>query len=238
MTNITDTNRSETNLVSVITGYLIVSCLYVLGIYLHIKIIIVSKREKDMTWKIDITNSLLVIISYTFNIFMHTITYIIEDLHSYTSEWFCYASLVILHYSLLLYISSHSTVISMLKYIVIVYGEKIRDFGKEQIIEIFFWFNILHPMLDIVLRSIIRPDFWVLYGGFTQINRCLGTTNNTATLLSLCDFPKPMHQDSFGYTLYIFKRVICVLQTVILYANGWQLFDMFFYCRIFAYARR
>ena len=237
MTNITDTNRSETNLVSVITGCLIVCCLYAIGIYLHIKIIIVSKREKDMTWKIDITNSLMVIITYTFSIFMHTITYIIEDLHSYTGEWFCYASLAIL-YSLVIYISSHSTVILTLKYIVIVHGEKIRNFGKEKIIELFFWFNILHPMLDIVLRLIIRPDFWFVYGGFTQINRCLGSTSNTTTLLSLCDFPKPMHQDSFGYTLYISKRVICVLQTVMVYANSWQLFDMLFYWRIFAYARR
>ena len=247
---------SETNVASVIIGYLIVSCLYAIGLYLHIKIILVSKREKDMSWKIDITNSLLLMITYTFCMFMHTITDIIEDLHSYTSEWFCYAYLIMLHYSLLLYIPSHSTVISMMKYIVIVYEENIRDFGKEKIIELFFWINLFHPILDITLRSIIRPDFWsvALHSGwyilvgednflgedFTQDDNCLGfarvcTSCKTTTLHDLCDFPKPMLQD---YTLYIFKRSICWVQTVIMYANSWQLFDVFFYCRIFAYARR
>ena len=39
----------------------ILLCAYIIGVHLHIKIIQVSKKEKELTWKMDITNSIIVI---------------------------------------------------------------------------------------------------------------------------------------------------------------------------------
>ena len=161
----------------------------------------------------------------------------IPDLHLYTGKWFCYINLVISYY-LLLYIGGHSAIIALMKYIIIVYDGKVRVFGREKIIEIFFWINFIHPIIAIALSLILRPDFLLAYGGWKQINSCLGNTGNTNRLLSLCDFTKPLHPHSFEYTLYILRRVICVLQVLIIYFLSWNLFDVLFYCLIFAYARR
>ena len=237
MSNITDINTYEPNLTNEITVALIVLCLCVIGSYLCIKIIIVSKRDKEMAWKIDITNSAMLIILYTNAVFMHTITYMIPDLHLYTGKWFCYVEMFISCY-LITYQIRHSTVIAMLKYIIIVHDDKARDFGRKTIIKIVFWINLLHPTIDIALHLIVRPDFLWAYGGLQQINNCLGNPGNPIRLHTLCDFTEPLQKYSFEYVFYILKYVICWLHVVIIYVFIWNLLDVVLYCKIFAYARR
>ena len=82
---------------SVVVGILAI-CFYVIGMYLHTKIIIICKKEKQVTWKLDITNSISLMVAFTYNILLHFATYMIPDLYLVTGEWFCYASKVIIHY--------------------------------------------------------------------------------------------------------------------------------------------
>lgn len=243
MNNETDTNITGPNTTSTISVLLVVICLYVIGLFLHAKIIIISKREKDMTWKLDVTNSVILIIHYTYAILMHTGTYIIQDLHTHTGKWFCHVSHAITYYGIL-YSVGHSLIISMMKYILIVYDEKIRDFGKDKVKEIFFWANLLHPIIWTALHLILKPDF----DGFTPINRCLGNTqnnlrqgNNTSSIIDrffLGDFYEPPHQNSSEYAIYIFKQVLSVLYTTSSYLMVINFFDMVLYCKIFSYMRR
>ena len=237
MSNITDINSYEPNLASEITVALIVLCLIVIGSYLCVKIIIVSKRDKEMTWKLDITHSVMIIIIYNNAIFMHVITYMIPDLYLYTGEWFCYVEMFIGYY-LNTYLSRYSALIAILKYIIIVHDEKTRHFGREKILQIFFWINLLHPTIEIALQLIVRPDFLWAYGGLQQINNCLGNPGNPIRLHTLCDFTEPLQKYSFEYMFYILKYVICWLHVVIIYVFIWNLVDVLLYCKIFAYARR
>ena len=237
MSNITDTNSSEHNLAGEITVALTGICLYIIGVYLHVKIIIASKRDKEMTWKMDITNSVMIIIMYTNAIFMHTITYMIPDLHLYTGKWFCYVEMFISCY-LITYQIRHSTVIAMLKYIIVVRDDKARDFGRERIIQLFFWINLLHPTIEMALHLIVRPDFLWAYGGLQQINNCLGNTENPTKLHTLCYLTQPLNQYSFEYTVSILRQIICWLHVIIFYVLLWNLLDVFLYYKIFTYARR
>ena len=41
---------------------LIAVCVYGISVYFHFKIIKVAFKEKDMTWKLDITNSLILMV--------------------------------------------------------------------------------------------------------------------------------------------------------------------------------
>ena len=43
--------------ITIIISLIIVIFLYLVGVCLHIKIIIVSNKEKSITWKLDVTNS-------------------------------------------------------------------------------------------------------------------------------------------------------------------------------------
>ena len=60
-TTIEDDNNDENDIALNILIEVLMMTFYSIGIVLHIKIIKVSKKDKDLTWKIDISNSILVI---------------------------------------------------------------------------------------------------------------------------------------------------------------------------------
>ena len=89
--------------------------IYFWGVYFHLKIVEVSKKDKDITWKLDVANSIMIILIYSRSITMHCITYIIRDLYKYTGQWFCYVFKVLGIYSTF-YLYGHALIISLTKY--------------------------------------------------------------------------------------------------------------------------
>ena len=88
--------------------------IYLIGLYLQIKIIMISKQDKDMTWKIDIAHSIVMIIYYAFIISIETTTRVIPKLSDFTGSWFCYFALYLRLYGMIS-ISGHSLFVSMHK---------------------------------------------------------------------------------------------------------------------------
>ena len=216
---------------------MLMMCIYVIGLYLHIRIIVASKEEKDLTWKIDVTNSILVILLFGHKMLIHSLTYSVQDLHIYSGDWLCYTSKVVIHYTLL-YNGGHSMIISMMKYLIIVHDSKFR-FHKENLQTAFFYINILHPVLFIAVHLILVPDFYVVYGGFASINRCLGKSNlNKTKWWSLCDFSAPIENTATSNAIAFIKEYICKGQVILIYVIAYNLMDIFFYCKTFAYMRR
>ena len=222
---------------------LVATIVYFIGVYLHGRIIQVSRKEKFVTWKLDVTNSIVLIAHYMHKLLMYGITYVIADLYTYTGGWFCYASKVLAYYGNL-YTAGHSAIVSILKYVIIVYWRKARDFGNDNVKNIFFVLNFLHPALTILLHLIIVPDFFWAYDSFQHFDRCLGDpkgnwvlqTNRSQTKLhSLCHFDAPLDENYIQYTIYILRSSVCWIQFCTLYAISWNLFEIFFYCRIFIF---
>ena len=221
--------------------------IYCVGLYLHIKIIIISRKEKGMTWKLDITNSCMLMFHHTHCIFMDGITFVVPDLYMYTGEWFCYTSKVFMYYGNL-YTAGHSMIVSILKYVVIVHWQKARNMGHERIKEIFFWINLLNPTFAISIFLIVRPDFIVVHDGFARIDRCLGDPknfygpNSNKTQMkthNICQsFDEPSHEHYFAYAVYILKNSVCWMQVIALYIMFWNFVEMLIYCRVFSFMRK
>ena len=151
------------------------SLTFFIGIFLHVRIITLSKREKDLTWKLDVTNSSLSIAHFT--IVLYGITYAVEDLHIYTGEWYCYLAKELRYYGSL-NVTAHSLVVSIMKYILIIHWQKVRDFGKEKVTNIFFFVNFLHPFCTAAIHLMIRSDFLWVHDPYKEIDLCLGDPNN------------------------------------------------------------
>ena len=236
-TNEEETAGTESNVALTIIIGIIAMCFYVLGIYLHAKIIIICKKEKEVTWKLNIANSVFVIATFTYNILLRLSIYMIPDLYLVTGEWFCYTSKVVIHYSML-YNVGHSMVISLMKYIVIVHDERIRPY-KQHVLETFFWMNMLHPAISIIFHVVVIPEFYVVYGGFRQVNSCFGNPQlNSSNLFSVCDIIEPPTDDTLSYSIYIIKWLLCNLQALVNYLIAFNAFDILIYCKIFAYGKR
>ena len=235
------TNASDMtgkNIASIVSIASIVTILYVVGLYLHLRIIRVSKTTKDMTWKLDITHSMICIALYTYNVLIHPTTYFVENLYIYTGEWFCYAAKVISQF-LLFYLGAHSTIIAAMKYVIIVYEEKIRLF-KSKVKDTFFILNISYPIFLILFTLFLIPNYFALYGGHTHINRCFGSQGRNYTKwYFMCDLIETHHaSSSFDETINIVKVIICKAQVIIFYATSLNFFDLLLYCRTFAFMRK
>ena len=200
-----------------------------------------------MTWKLDLTNSCLLLVHHGHCVIMDIITYIIHDLHTYTGEWFCYTSKVINYYGNL-YTAGHSMIISLLKYIVIVHWKGVRRFGQEKVKQLFFWINLVYPCVMIAIQLLIRPDFFMIYDGFKRTDQCLGDPNNNwgpnsnrtqIKMHTICEIlVEPPHDHYFAYTIYVLRICICWTQVVFIYSVIWNLPEILVYNRIFAFMRR
>ena len=225
--------------------------IYFWGVYFHVKIIQTSRKDKDLTWRLDITNSIMVLFHFFQGIFMHTITYMIKDLYLHTGEWFCYLFKVIANYTTF-YMFGHALIISLLKYTIIVHWQKAREWGNEKVAMICFWINIIHPAISILSWLCIRPDFFWAYDGMAQIDRCLGdpkdmwvenfeklTENRSLTKLhNLCQMNTPPQQDYTEYIIHIFRTCSCWLHVGYYYGAGTNLLEMIVYFQLFVFMNR
>ena len=221
--------------------------IHCVGLYLHIKIIKISRKEKRMTWKLDITNSCMLMFHHTHCVVMDGITFVVQDLYMYTGEWFCYTSKVIMHYGNL-YTAGHSLIVAILKYVIIVQWQKARNMGHERIKETFFWINLLYPSFQISIYLMIRPDFYVVHDGYARIDRCLGdpknfwgpNSNNTQMKVhNICQsFNEPSHEYYIAYAVYILRNSVCWMQIIAQYLIFWNLVEILIYCRVFSFMRR
>ena len=229
-----------------ITLGVLVLCLYILGVYLHSKIIVTSKKDKGMTWKLDIWNSVVISLHYAHVIIMYGMTYLVKDLYSYTGSWFCYSSKFITLSGNAL-ATGHSLIIALMKFTMIVHQIKVRKFGQEKAKKIFFCINIIYPIYINCFFNIVRPDFLFVYDGISQANRCLGQSemissgggNKTATKLhNVCDLEVPSDLVSAEFLLYLIRTGTCWLHLLIVYGNIWNITEALIYCYIFNFMRR
>ena len=233
-----------------IGGYLILPivaiCVYVIGILLHAKIIKMSINVKEMTWKLDVTNSFLLMTHYAHILFMNLLTFFVHDVHNYTGKWFCYASKLLFYYGGF-YMAAHTLVVAIMKYVMIVHWEMAMVVGHDRIKEIFFWIHFLHPTLMICLHFVIRPDFLFAYDAYRESDICLGdpkhnldpARNESLTKLhNLCEFPPPPSDNSLEFLMYALRTSVCSIQFILFYFVLWNFLEIFFYILIFKFMRK
>ena len=242
-------NTDDSNIVGLITKVslgVLVLCFYIIGVYLHSKIIVASKRDKEMTWKLNIINSVGISFHYAHVLILSAITYLIKDLYLYTGSWFCYLSKIITISGMAL-VTGHSLIIALMKYTMIVHHKKVMAFGQEKAKKIFMGINIMYPIYIQCIYHVFRHDFLFVYDGISQANRCLGTSELNASndgnktsikLVDLCYFEAPSDRISFEFGLYVFRKGVCWFHFLVNYSNFFNIIEAFIYCLVFNFMRR
>ena len=229
-----------------ITGIFILA----VGVYLSVKIIKTSYKETANTWKLDISNSVVVIAHHTHCLLMEFITYCVPDLYIHTGKSFCYSSKVVTHY-FNIYVTQFSLITGIMKYVIILHCRKVLDIGDEKVKNVFFVVNLFHPALQIILWLIIEPNFFYESDSHARIDRCLGDpknnwgpdglpTNRTQNKLHIiCNnlVNRPL-DDYLEYTVQHGRFVVCWTQCIFLYFSFWNILDILVYLRIFIFMRR
>jgi hypothetical protein len=227
------------------TGILAVF-IWCIGVFLHSKIIAVSIKEKEMTWKFDVFNSFLVVFHYGHIILMKGLTFFVQDLYTFTGRWFCYTSKAINMYTNT-HVLHQTSMICAMKYIIIVKDQWARQFGHEHLKTVFLCINILYPFFVVGIFTLVDSTFFMRYDALSHANRCLGKSdlissidsNRTASKMhDFCRITEPLDNYSFEYVIYICKTTICWINVTFFYSNMWNITEAFMYWRIFSFMRR
>ena len=242
-------NTDDSGIVEMITNAslgVLVLCFYIIGVYLHSKVIVASKRDKEMTWKLDVINSVGISFHYAHVLILSGITYLIKDLYIYTGSWFCYLSKIIT-LSGMAHVTGHSLIIALMKYTMIVHQNRVTAFGKDKVKKIFIGINIMYPIYIQCSYHIFRPDFLFVYDGISQANRCLGNSEFNASndgdktaikLVDLCDFEAPSNRISVEFGFHAFRKGVCWFHVLVNYFNFFNIIEAFIYCVVFNFMRR
>ena len=123
----TDGNNNVINIVTEALTIAFRIVLTIIGTYINLKIIFVSKRDQHKTWQIDIVRSIaaipLIFFAITFEAFND---YFSNPISSYTGVSICYIAAFV--YVYLPYLMAfYSLVVSIMKYVFIVHQRKAID---------------------------------------------------------------------------------------------------------------
>ena len=221
--------------------------LFFIGLYLQIKIIRVSIENKGVNWKVDIQHSIIMIGLFSFRISFEIVSYLIPALHQYTGKWFCYLTLFINQLGMVS-VLSHSLIIAIYKYIYVMHNNFIHSIGEDKANLIPVWISIILPAL-FAISFTARPSTILHY---SSVLNCLGmgVEKDTQTqkpwiqklknffTCGLVDTTNPDRNEIWNKSINIIAITGCSLTSVLFAIIILNVFEVFFYCRLFAFAKR
>ena len=217
--------------------------LYAIGSYIQIKVISTCRKEKDKVWQITITNSITMMIVFSFALIFQTVSSHVPVMSQYTGEWICFLAAFIYIYGTLM-MGVHSFVVSLMKFVFIVYQDTAIDFGEEKLKKIFFVGNLVHALV-LSIPSLIFYDFESL----PSVIECLGlhekvleysnTSNAAIDKMFFCKLNDGGYiKDAEPQISFILKQSFCATRIVWLLALCSNLPEGVFYHYIFRKMRR
>ena len=217
--------------------------LYAIGSYIQIKVISTCRKEKDKVWQITITNSIIMMIVFTFVMIFETVTSHVPVMSQHTGEWICFFAAFIYIYGPII-MGLHSFVVSLMKFVFIVYQDTAIDFGEEKLKKIFFVGNLVHALV-LSIPAVIFYDF----ESMNSVTECLGlyekvlersnTSNAAIDRMFFCKL------NDEGYDInaefqpsYILKQSFCATRMVWVFSLSSNIPEGVLYHYIFEKMRR
>ena len=214
--------------------------LFFIGLYFQTKTISVCIEEKGKTWHIHVTHAIVMTIYYGFFIPFRASTYFLPFLAEYVGgTWICYIASIVSFYcyhSIL----AHSLLVAVMKYSFINHAMKVKAFGEEKIQKIFFWINLILPLL-LTIAAMMTTDFQTR----SALKNCFGHEEGNDSI--------PFDHDSaFGGSknflfcdltntpekIYGLAQFVCVSRSLLNIAICTNLPEGFFYYMIFRSMKR
>ena len=207
-----------------------------LGEYIHVKVFNLMKKENGLIKDVARLFTIVQMIYWPFWLIFSTTTDFIHPLDKVIGEWYCFMGWFI-HWSCWTYISFHSFIVAIMRYVFIVHNAKVTAYGGDKAKKIFFFLSIAIPALLIVWGMIELPDRPVDPMSF--INKCYGKHHkkfliDTSTMdvvkSGLCEFGR---YDEFKGPVYsmiaTIKRIFCISKSILYLIMGFNIFEGFVY---------
>ena len=230
---------------SFIASVAILSVLFIIGLYLQIRIIIVSKNEKGITWKLDIYHSVMMSVYFSFRILFEIFTDLFPSMHVYVGKWFCYVAFFVQIFTGLTMVS-HSLVIVIYKYIYINHPNLFSSLGTNNA-SLFAMVTNGIIQISLSVSAVVRPN----QPKFSSVSLCLGRQAQTSSVSNitavemlrkffLCglDDHDDNHVGIFSLVLDITNITGCFMTSIIFIVILTNVMEILLYHRIFSRMKR
>ena len=237
---------------------LIVQCvvyciIFSIGVFLHVKVIIVLKRDQAMAWEINLLHSVVMIVHYGFVLIVNVVDYI--QIAFYHYQLFHHPTFRYLVFSVICFGMSemgfHSLYIAMYKYILIRHHETVIRIGEQRTKSLLLW-TYCTGLFAWTLAYIVRPNFGPLhsfglrntFGGSissrtpTNITSMQNTVDSFMRQSVSCGMNDLDQKNVGNIVVNIVTKAACTGQAILSYAVVLNVFEIFFYIRIFDHMNR
>ena len=232
-----------------IVGWAIFCAIFIVGVFLQVKIISTLKHDQGIAWEINLAHSVLMIAIFSSSSILEIINYIQPSLYDNLGKWYCYLILpeILFGFFEMLF---HSLYVSMYKYIFIVHSETVTRIGKQKIKRILLWTYFI-ILVSWTVSLAIRENFGsrkvfqndVSCGVFHAFGTSSSESDEKARQsiirhLFSCSIDD-LEQNNMGNIIVnILTKVFCTSQSIINIVIGLNVLEIFFYLRIFRHMNR
>jgi hypothetical protein len=203
--------------------YLILEIIIIIvGEFVHIQILELLKFETCLIKDILKTFLYLQMVFWPVAVVFDTSTDFIHPLKEIVGPWYCEIGFAWTLYGLA-FVSFHSFITGLMRYIFVVHFDKVRKYGKQKTKKIFLWISILIPLLLTLWGYFGRKEI----SSISSINKCNGKHHysflaensfDSAAKRSFCSFEK--YDEDDNEFLVIIKKSLCTLHAVLLIVMG------------------
>ena len=215
--------------------------LFGVGLHFQVRTIMVCIQEKNKTWQIHISHSVVMSIYYGYFIPFAAIAYFIPSVGTYIGNGICYFTAFV---SLFCYQAMivNSLLVAITKYIFICHTWKARLFGEERIQRIFLYICIIYPIIMATLSILfVRNGF----DNRSEIKSCFGNSFSDSMLTQssnsdlekswFCDIASSDNQNAI--LIYVAK-IVCVTRSFVSTVVVTNIPEGIFYFTIFRSMKR
>ena len=225
--------------------YLIIKTIILcLGLYVHIQTLKFLKQESCLVKEVLKAFLYLQMVYWPVKVVFETTTDFIYPMGDIFGEWYCHFGFLWLTYGMTL-IVFHSFIVGLMRYTVVVHYKKTLQFGIEKLKRFFYWITILVPLVMTIWGFLGKREI----SSVPTLNRCYGThveaflveeDVKTTTMKSFCAFEKYEEEANqpFASTFASWKRIFCIIRTLIYVLMGVNVVEGFFYWRTVKYSNK
>ena len=228
-----------------IVGCAIFCAIFIVGVFLQVKIIAALKHDQAIAWEINLAHSVLMIVLFSSLSILESINYIQPSLYDNLGIWYCYLILpeILFGFFEMLF---HSLYVSMYKYIFIVHSATVTRIGKHKIKRILSWTYFI-ILVSWTVSLVIRENFGsrkVFQNNVScGVFHALGTSSREADgsiirHLFSCSIDDLEQNKLENIIVNILTKVFCTSQSIINIVIGLNILEIFFYLRIFGHMNR
>ena len=209
--------------------------IFCIGLNIQINIIYACNEEKGKTWKIHVSHAIVTTVYYGFFIPFQSITTFVPSLSIYTGCWICYVASFVSFYCYHA-IVVNSLQVAIMKYVFIVNALKARAYGEAKIQKIFFWINLMLPLILSIIALLTtnfqtRSALKSCFGGTDH--HSLIPTNSSSRSMNFFTCAN-LRRSDYDTGLYYVLQFLCVTRKIINWIIVSNLPEGYFYYKIFS----